>query len=133
MSSVRRSLRDVGLLILRLGFVSCLILGHGLQKWTLLQHNPSRFPDPLGIGHVPSILASMGAEIGAASLVGFGLFTRLAALPVVFTMFVVAVIVHINDSWPLREPSVLFGLVFLTLFLTGPGRISLDYLLRNKL
>ncbi len=123
---------DCGLLVLRLGFVSCLILGHGLQKWHILQHNPDAFPDPLGVGAVPSILSAMGAEVGAATLVALGYFTRLAALPVIFTMLVVSIVVHMDDSWAQREPSVLFGLAFVGIFLLGPGRLSLDYFFSDR-
>ncbi len=132
MRPASRSHSDVGLLILRIGFVLCLIFGHGLPKWTLLQTHPERFPDPLGMGHTPALLAAMAAEIGASALVGLGFCTRLAALPVIFTMTVVAVVVHRTDTWAEREPSILFGLVFLALLIMGPGRLSLDHLLRRR-
>ena len=104
---------------------------HGAQKYTTLVENPSIFPDPLGIGHVPSLLCSMSAECGAALLVAVGLLTRLACLPVLFTMGVVALVVHHNDPWSKTEPSVLFFLLFTAILLLGPGRYSLDALRRR--
>ncbi|RYF06441.1 MAG: DoxX family protein, partial [Deltaproteobacteria bacterium] len=122
---------DLGLLLLRVGFASCLIFGHGVQKWGILLNNPSSFPDPLGIGPYYSVIASMGAECGAAALVGLGYYTRLMALPVVFTMTIVSLVVHQADPWMKREPSVLFGVAFVAILCLGPGRLSLDRLVRH--
>ena len=121
----------VGLLLLRTGFATCLIFGHGLQKWNILQNNPAAFPDPLGIGPTYSIIASMAAECGAAALVAIGYYTRLMALPVVFTMATVAIVVHQADTWGQREPSVLFGIAFLVIACLGPGRLSMDHMLNR--
>jgi putative oxidoreductase len=131
MRLVHSTAQDIALLLLRVGFAACLIFGHGLQKWDILQNNPSSFPDPMGLGPVVSIISSMAAEVGAAGLVALGYCTRLAALPVVFTMAVVSVVVHMNDAWPAREPSVLFGMAFCAILLLGPGRLSLDHLFRH--
>lgn len=57
-------------------------------------------------------------------VIGFG--TRLAALPLVFTMGIAAFVVHGSDPWAKKELAVLYGAVFLVLFFTGAGRFSVD-------
>jgi putative oxidoreductase len=131
-SQMKRKPYDAAILLLRLGAGLLLCFGHGVQKYHLLFSAAGSFPDPLGIGHVPSVVASMGAECGASMLVAVGLFTRWACLPVLLTMGVVAVVVHAGDPWSKTEPSVIFLLMFAVIALTGPGRFSLDKLLRNK-
>ena len=117
---------DIALLVLRVCAGVMLCFGHGIQKYGLLLTNPEKFPDPLGIGHVPSILSSMSAECIASMLVAAGICTRLACLPVVFTMTVVALVVHHGDTWQNTEPSVLYGLIFALIAILGPGRYALD-------
>jgi putative oxidoreductase len=126
MTKVHQTYVDAASLFLRVTGGLLLCLQHGVQKYSMLVGDPSGFPDPIGIGHVPSILCSMGAECGAAGLVVVGLLTRLACIPVLFTMGMVALVVHHNDPWSKTEPSVLFFLIFMAILLLGPGRYSLD-------
>lgn len=122
---------DAGRLLLRVGAALLLCFGHGVQKYTTLQTNPEAFPDPMGIGHSLSLVLAMGAECGASMLVALGLYTRLSCLPILFTMGMVAVVVHKNDPWSQTEPSVIFFVMFLTVLLLGPGRYAIDALRRK--
>ena len=117
---------DIALLVIRVLTGIMLCFGHGIQKYSLLITNPEKFPDPLGIGHVPSILSSMGAECIASMMVAVGLLTRLACLPIICTMTIVALVVHHGDTWQNTEPSVLYGLLFVFIAILGPGRYALD-------
>src|SRR4051794_17073541 len=81
---------DLGLLILRVGIGSVMVFGHGLGKYQMYAtlDERTRFYDPFGMGIANSIMAAMIVELVCTSLVVLGLFTRVAAIPVVFTMAV---------------------------------------------
>ena len=123
---MRSAHQDIALLLLRVGAFLLLALGHGVQKWDTLMQNPQAFPDPLGIGHVPALICAMGAECVMSLLVAVGLFCRLSCLPIVFTLGMVALVVHQGDPWPRTEPSVLFLLIYAAIALAGPGKFSVD-------
>ena len=116
---------SLGLLLLRLA-VGGMMLSHGIPKLMNFASKKDGFPDPLGIGHMGSLVSAIGAEVGCAALLVIGLGTRLAALPLVFTMAIAAFVVHGGDPWAKKELAVLYGLAFLVLFFTGAGRFSID-------
>ena len=128
---------SIGLLILRVGAAGYMVT-HGWGKVQMLRAG-APFADPIGIGAQTSLVLATGAEFVCALLVLFGLGTRLAAVPVAFTMAVAAFVVHGNDPWMAgagprsKEPALLFMAAFLALVFTGAGRFSLDALLWPRL
>lgn len=126
--SLRKMSRGVGLLILRIG-AGALMMSHGWGKVQMVFASDWKFADPIGIGPGLSLLATTGAEFVLAGMVLIGLFTRLSAAPIVFTMMIAAFVVHADDGWAKQEFPMLFALIFFVLILTGPGRFSLDALL----
>ncbi|MEM6672849.1 MAG: DoxX family protein [Planctomycetota bacterium] len=116
---------SLGLLLHRLAFAG-LMLSHGIPKITGFLKAKDTFPDPLGIGSTASLLAAIGAEGVCAFLVLIGFATRLAALPIVFTMGVAAFVVHAGDPWQKKELALAYAAAFLVLFFTGAGRYSVD-------
>lgn len=126
---------SLGLLLLRLG-LGGFMLSHGWGKLQmLLAGDFDNFGDPLGMGKPVSLVLAVGAEVGCSLLVMLGLLTRLAAIPVVITMAVAALIVHANDPLTMtgpgssKEPALLFLIPFLALVCTGAGKFSLDALI----
>src|SRR5207245_2433008 len=95
MESPRRELTtSLGLLILRLGMGGYLA-SHGWGKLQMLIAGDfDKFPDVIGIGSMLSLVLITLAEFVCAVLVAIGLFTRLAAVPVVIAMGVAAFAVH---------------------------------------
>ena len=81
----RSSLLSVGLLVLRVA-IGGLMLVHGIQKVMGYGEMVEKFPDPIGMGSQLSLIAAIGAEAGCSLLLIFGLGTRLAAIPLAFTM-----------------------------------------------
>jgi len=116
----------VGLLLLRLGLGGTMLLAHGMGKAGSFNQTAAQFPDPLGVGSVTSMLLVIFAEFICAGLVILGLFTRLAAIPLVVTMGVAFLIIHALDPFQVKELAAVYGVGFATLFFTGPGWISLD-------
>lgn len=118
---------DIGLLIFRIG-ISCLMLTHGVPK--LIRFFGSEeiaFSDPLGVGVMTSFTLTVFAEFLCSLLVLIGLGTRLAAIPLMITMLVAALIVHWPDGFGRQELPLLYFFGFLLLFFTGSGKYSLDH------
>lgn len=129
---MRDALTSFGLLLLRAGFGG-LMLVHGYQKLVDYQKLVETFPDPLGIGSQYSLMGAIGAEFGCSILLIVGLATRLAALPLAFTMGVAHFVIHANDAWQTKELSAVYLCAYVALFFTGPGRLSLDHLILKRL
>ncbi len=128
-----RRFYDFGLLILRLAFGFSIIYGHGYGKLIrLFGPDEIKFGDPFGLGPVASLALAAFAEVLCALLVMAGLFTRAALIPLMITMATAFFTVHLNDPFGQQEKVILFGFAFIALFLTGPGRFSLDYYFQNK-
>ena len=117
---------SLGLLIVRLGAGGMLLAGHGWGKLLAFAERAASFPDPLGIGHLASLAGTVGAEVVCAALVMVGLATRLAALPVVFTMAVAGFVINAGAPWGEKELAAIYLVPFLALVFTGPGAYSLD-------
>lgn len=127
------TLNDTGLLLLRLFLGLTMLFAHGIGKWgRLFGGGDIRFSDPFGVGDTTSLALAVFAEVICSILLAFGLLTRWALIPLIITMFVAAFIVHINDDFGIMERALLYGAGYVTLFLTGPGKYSIDYFLRNR-
>ncbi len=123
---------DIALLFLRLG-VGGLMLTHGIPKLVnLFDSNPIRFGDPIGIGVEASLALAVFSEVICSVLVIIGLGTRLAAIPLFFTMFVAFFVVHGADPFRNKELALFFMIIYLVLFLTGSGKYSLDHYFLNR-
>ena len=103
-----------------------MMLPHGLAKLTRWSELAGSFADPIGLGPTTSLGLAVFAEVGCAVAIAFGLATRLAAIPLLITMLVAAIIIHGDDPWAKKEFALLYALPCLTLMLTGAGRYSLD-------
>jgi len=123
---------DLGLLILRLG-AGLMMLLHGIGKVSdLFAGRAASFADPIGLGPVPSLALAAFAEFLCALAVMIGFQTRLAAIPIAFTMLVAGFVVHAGDDWRARELALLYAVVFIALALTGGGRYGVDGWLRKQ-
>jgi len=119
---------DLGLLLLRI-ISGAVMITHGNPKLQKILQGDLQFGDPIGIGQVPSLYLATFAEFLCAILVIIGLYTRLSLIPLIINMATAFFIVHSADDFGIKELSLLFLGMFLVLFLTGPGRYSVD----NKL
>jgi putative oxidoreductase len=126
-------LSDLGLLTLRLSFGLMMLFGHGLVKAGKFSVLATQFPDPLGIGHLPSLFLAVFAEVGCSILLILGLGTRFAALNLVITMLVAVVLVHGGDPFDKKEMALLYLFPYITLLLSGAGRFSVDRLIGKAL
>lgn len=125
---MKKNFPDLALLLLRVGFGG-FMLTHGIPKFEKLS-DASGFHDPLGIGALPSLLLTIIGEVVAPLLLIIGLKTKLAALPAAITMLVAAFVVHGKDNLGAKEHALLYAIVFIVIFLAGPGRFSIDRMKR---
>lgn len=130
--------RDFGLLVLRLGVGLAYIFLHG---WGKLMGGPERWEriggamSHFGIdfGHVFfGFMAALSETVGGG-LIALGLFFRPACLFLFMTM-VVATGSHLGrgDGWRGSAHPLKMAFVFFGFFFVGPGRYSLDELLRRR-
>ena len=124
---------SLGLLVLRLGTGLTMALMHGLPKvGRLFGAAPIKFADPFGLGAPVSLALASFSEFVCGVLIALGLYTRAATLPLAFTMLVAMFHAHAGDPWGKREPAFMFLVPAIALFFAGPGRYSLDALLRAR-
>lgn len=107
-----------------------MLFGHGWGKLMHFGEKADSFTNVLGMGSNVSLSLAVFAEVFCAALVVLGLFTRVALVPLLITMAVAAFIVHADDAFGDKEKALLYLLSFFTLFLTGPGKYSMDHLLK---
>ncbi len=126
---------DTGLLIFRLVFGLVLIYGHGFEKMSvILSGQEIQFMDPIGIGAATSYYMAALAEGVCAVLLILGLFSRIATI-ILSINFLVIFIFHafmVGDGFDVLELRFFYLFSFIALTLTGPGKLSLDYLLFRR-
>ena len=123
-------MKDISLLLLRLTFGGLMLLNHGWGKLDKLL-NGEKFGDPIGLGSDVSLYLVVFAEVVCAFLVMIGAFTRYTVIPLIFTMLVAILVVHIDDPFKKMEMAILYLIPYITLFFEGAGDYSVDSRLRN--
>lgn len=113
-------------LVLRVGAGILMLVNHGLDKLIHFADKASRFSDPFGIGSTTSLALIVFAEFFCAAFIILGLFTRLAAIPLVIGMGVALFYAHNGEFFGKGESAALFLTAFLAVLFLGPGRVSLD-------
>ena len=123
---------DMALLVVRIT-VAGLMLAHGLPKLEmLLSGDPVQFPAVFGLSAASSLALAIFAEVVCSVLILVGLGTRLAVIPLIFTMLVAAFYIHGGDPFARKEPAILYLLPYVMLLLAGSGKYALDHLLQQK-
>jgi putative oxidoreductase len=119
---------SLGLLVLRVWLGGTLLVNHGLEKLMNFKSMSGGFPDPFGLGHTASFTLVVFAEAVASTLLVLGLVTRFAALVTAFSMAVAFIYAHkmVLSGNHSGELAFIYLGGFVTLFLAGPGAISLD-------
>lgn len=125
---------DLALLLLRLWYGAAMIALHGWGKATSFGTLAEKFPDPLGIGHTPSLVLAVLGEVVCSILIVAGAFTRVAALGAAITMLVAFWFVHGHKLSGPGNGELAFAYlgVFVALFIAGAGKYSVDAKLGAK-
>jgi len=129
-------LEDLPLFLIRL------ILAYGfyvpaMMKW----RNISGIAEWFGSMGIPmpmlNAYLSATAEIAGVILLPLGLATRFISIPLMFTMVVAIITVHMGNGFDAGdngfEIPLYYILMLLVLMVNGAGRFSLDYLISRKM
>jgi len=125
--SVSSPLVSFGILVLRVA-ICAMMLTHGLAKLSNFSAMSQTF-NPIGIGGALSLSLVIFAEVFCSIALLLGLFTRLAALPLIFAMCVAAFVTHGGQPFAAMELALLYLTFYTVILITGPGRFSIDRLL----
>ncbi len=117
---------DLGMLAFRVLVSISMINTHGVKKILNFEDTVANIPDPFGLGGEISTYLALLANIVCPLLVIFGLFTRLAVIPIVGVTLLGLFVVHINDPWAVKDIPLMYSLAYLLILYLGPGRYSLD-------
>jgi putative oxidoreductase len=135
--SFLQSSTDAGLLFLRVSVGLSLFMKHGYEKIFNFSQMAPVFSDPLHLGSTPSLIIAMISDSICSLLIVFGLGTRWAAAWSFATIFVGWAFQHhflffghlVADH---GELSVLYIVAMGAIFIAGPGRFSVDALLKES-
>lgn len=106
--------------------IGLLFLNHGIEKWMSFGQLSETFPDPIGLGSTVSLILVIFAEVFCSFAFIFGIFYRLALLPMIFSMCIAFFIVHSEMPLASKELSLIYLIIFILMFIAGPGRFSAD-------
>ena len=120
------------LLAVRISF-GILLMNHGIQKWTNFQELSAVFPDPLGVGSPLSLGLAIFGELACSMAFIIGFLYRLAMIPMVFTMAVAFFVIHGNDPFATKELAFVYLVVFILMYIIGPGKFAVDRWIRKAL
>jgi putative oxidoreductase len=122
----------VSLLILAVRvFFGVMFFTHGLQKMMNFSVLSDSFPSVLGFGSYTTLMVSIFCEFCCSLFLIAGLLHRLVLIPMIVTMAVAFFDIH-DAMMPEGELALIYLIVFIILFFTGPGRYSFDYLIDTK-
>lgn len=123
---------DILVLVLRVT-LAVFMLTHGWPKFLrLLEGGEIQFGNPIGLGPTLSLILTVFAEFVCAILIGIGLGTRLATVPLIITMAVAAFVAHGGDPFRQKEVALLYLLFYITLLVVGSRKYSLDFFLQAR-
>ena len=120
---------DLALLLLRIACAFMLL--HGWGKFTDFSDGVADWPDPFHVGPAASKGLTVFAELFCTIFVVIGLFTRFALIPLIICMLVIIFIVHSGDPFGDKESAYIYLLMYLSVLLAGPGKYSVDRMLRK--
>lgn len=130
--------RDFGILLLRIGVGLIFIFVHGIGKitagpemWTQLGGSMSNF----GINFLPTFWGFMAAftEFFVPMFLIIGFLYRPATLLLTINMIVASSVHFVKlDPWGRIAYPLMLLILFISMFLIGPGRYSIDAYLKGR-
>lgn len=124
--------KGISLLILLLRvFFGVLFMMHGLQKLSNFSALSGTYPSVMGLGSYTTLMITIFAEFCCSAFLITGLLVRITVIPMIAAMAVAFFDVH-DAMFPEGELSLIYLVLFIVLYATGPGRYSLDYLIDRR-
>lgn len=110
--------------------VGILMMHHGYQKLTHFDETKAHIPNFLGLSSTISATLLVFAEFFCSIFVLLGLFTRLAVIPLVIASAFALAKGHNWDVFGQGELITHYLAAYLVLLFVGPGRISIDGMIK---
>ncbi len=114
------------LFLARIGF-GTMFLTHGLQKMANFSALSNTFPSVMGMGSKLSLCMAIFAEVFCTLGFVTGFLYRLSMIPMIVTMIVAVFTIHANDPLATKELALLYLMIFIIMYIAGPGSIAVDY------
>lgn len=127
---VRDTKGSVALLIIRFAF-GAMMLTHGIPKLVNFADYAPHFMSFMGLSASISLGLTIFAELFCSLFLILGIATRLSLIPLIITMLVAIFIAHGSDPFAKKEMAFHFLSVYAALFIAGPGKYSVDSLIRK--
>lgn len=121
---------NFSMLLLRLSFGILMIAQHGMPKLMDFANKSAGFYDPMHIGSKTSLILAIFAEVFCSFFVVLGLFTRIAVVPLIILMCV-AFFGANKGEVVTGELALLYLTVYVVLLFLGPGRVSVDGMIKK--
>ena len=124
--------RGVSFLILALRlFFGIMFFIHGVDKMMNFSILSENYPSVFGFGSYTTLMVTIFCEFCCSLFLIAGLLIRVMVLPMIVAMGVAFFDIH-DALLPEGELALIYLIVFAVLYVVGPGRYSLDYLLDMK-
>ncbi len=121
---------SVLILVIRV-FFGVLFFLHGLDKLMNFNALVDNYPNVLGFGSYMTLMVTIFTEFCCSLFLIAGLLQRILTIPMFLSMAVAFFDVH-DAILPEGELALIYFIVFLGLFLVGPGKYSVDYLIDRR-
>lgn len=123
----------MSLLILGLRiFFGVMFFTHAIDKMQNFESLSYTFPSVLGFGSYMSLMLMIFIEFCCSLFLISGLMVRITVIPMMIAMAVAFFDVH-DGMFPEGELSLIYLIMFIILYITGPGRFSLDFLIDKRI
>ena len=116
---------NLSMLLLRLA-TGALIASHGYTKLVHFNTTKAHFMNFMGLGSTVSLSLVIFAEFFCSMFLILGLFTRLAAIPIIIVMIVALFKVHNGQLFAEGEKAAIYLAAAFAILLCGPGKVSVD-------
>ncbi len=108
-----------------------LFFTHGLDKMMNFNELVQNYPSIIGLGSYMTLMVTIFCEFCCSLFLISGLLVRIMTIPMIIAMGVAFFDVH-DAMMPEGELALIYFIMFIVLFVTGPGRFSIDYLIDSK-
>ena len=113
-------------------FFGVLFFLHGVDKMMNFNQLSLNYPSIFGLGSYMTLMLAVFCEFCCSLFLIAGLLERIILIPMIVSMAVAYFDVH-DAILPEGELALIYMVVFFILFMVGPGRFSLDYMLDRRI
>lgn len=126
----RRKSASILILCLRI-FFGILFFTHGVDKMINFNELSYTYPSVFGFGSYMTLMLAIFCEFCCSLFLIAGLVVRIIVVPMIISMAVAFFDIH-DAMFPEGELALIYLIMFTVLFITGPGRYSLDCLIFTR-